>query len=119
MNFNSGLYLLLIALPVSAAECDQVWRGMYVYGAEVETFQPCGSEKAYWVSYAWAGIPLKAFHQDNTDQPYEAIYLEFRGQLLDEKVDGFAENYDGLIRVSEILDLQSNVPDDCGYSSSK
>ena len=31
-----------------------------------------------------------------------SLYIEFRGLILNEVRDGFAEQYDGLIRVSEI-----------------
>jgi len=45
--------------------------------------------------------------------PYQPIYLEFRGHLLDEVVDGFAVDYDGLIRISEIYHLGVPIPPDC------
>lgn len=105
--------LALVSCAASTADCDQVWRGIYVHGAEVETLRPCGSDTTYWVDYGFAGLPLKEFHLQHTSEPYEAIYVEFRGHLLYEETDGFAASYDGLIRVSEVLELSSKIPPDC------
>ena len=30
---------------VNAGDCDAVYKGNYTWGAEVDVFQPCGSEK--------------------------------------------------------------------------
>jgi hypothetical protein len=41
------------------------------------------------------------------------MYIEFRGHILDEKVDGFAANYDGLIHVSEVCEYSFGVSSGC------
>lgn len=110
-------FFLLLATPIAAAECDRVWRGVYVFGPEVETFQPCGSASVYWTSYGPAGALIRDFHQKFTKARYQAIFLEFRGHILNEELDGFAENYDGLIRVSEVLDLKAEIPEDCFFEN--
>ena len=41
------------------------------------------------------------------------MYIEFRGQTLNEKVDGFALDYSGLIRISEVFQYTFNIPESC------
>ena len=41
------------------------------------------------------------------------MYLRWRGQLLDEPRVGFPANYDGLMRVEEVLTLTAEIPGDC------
>ena len=94
--------------------CEQVYRGVYVWGNEVNVFQPCDDKKSYWVSAStWVQEPLLEFYRSHTSQPYQTIFIEFRGMVLDEVVDGFASDHDGLIRISEVLGLSPGVPEEC------
>ncbi|AMO55052.1 hypothetical protein GZ77_00395 [Endozoicomonas montiporae] len=81
---------------------EMVYRGYYTRGAEVHTFTPCKSDKTYWVSFDWAGREMSDYYKSNVSKPYEPMFIEFRGHLLNEQVDGFALEYDGLIRISEV-----------------
>ena len=93
---------------------DRDYKGIYYWGHEVNAFQPCGSEETYWVSASsWMLSPLKAYIESNTSQPYQPVYVEFRGHLLNEEVDGFAKNYDGLMRISEINAKRIDIPAEC------
>jgi hypothetical protein len=56
---------------------------------------------------------LKAYLESNTSQPYQPVYVEFRRHLLNEEVDGFGKNYDGLMRVSEINAKGIDIPAGC------
>lgn len=111
-----GLLVSVLLLPVVTlgASCDRIYAGLYFWGAEVNAFQPCGSGKAYWVSASsWVLGPLKAYLQKHTSKPYRPVYIEMRGHLLDEKTDGFASQYDGLIRISEVISKDVEIPADC------
>lgn len=93
---------------------EQAYAGLYVWGHEANVFQPCDNDKTFWVSASsWVQDPLLEFYKTHTSQPYQAIYIEFRGIELDEDVDGFARDHDGLIRISEVLDLSLRVPEAC------
>jgi hypothetical protein len=110
--------MAMACLLVSLSGCtmcgDRNYRGIYTGGHEVNTFQPCGSEETYWVSASsWILSPLKEYVESSKSQPYQPVYLEFRGRLLNENVDGFAENYDGLIRISEINAKRIDMPAGC------
>jgi len=107
----SIIYATLIAC---SADNDSIYAGRFVWGAEVITFQPCHSKKVYWVSASsWIRGPLLEFYKNTTTKPYQPVYIQFRGQLLDEKVDGFAADYDGLMRISEIKKTALQLPEHC------
>ena len=110
--------LLVISMlafsTVRANGCEMVFKGLYTWGAEVNVFQPCGSKDVFWVSASsWVQRPLIEYVQKSTATPYQSIYIEFRGALLNEVRGGFAEQYDGLVRVSEINHKSSEIPVGC------
>ena len=105
---------MLAVSTVKADDCTRVFNGLYTRGAEVNVFQPCGSNEIFWVSASsWVQGPLLEYVQKSMNKPYQSIYMEFRGSILDEVRGGFAQQYDGLIRVSEILDKSSDIPAQC------
>ena len=99
---------------VNTCECDQQFSGAYVWGHEVHTFQPCDQDEVYWVSASrWVIGDLFEHYESSPGQPYQPLLITFRGHILDEEVDGFASEYKGLIRISEILDWSTTVPSAC------
>jgi hypothetical protein len=87
---------------------DSAFHGDYILGHEVHSFQPCGSEKVYWIKTSpEIQKELVDYHQANTSKPYEAVYIEFVGKILDDKRTGFARDHDGLIRINTILKTTS------------
>jgi hypothetical protein len=110
------LIISIICAPLNAcsADNDRIFTGRFVWGAEVITFQACHSNKVYWVSASsWIQGPLLDFYKNNVTKPYQPVYIQFRGQILDEKVDGFAAYYDGLMRISEIKKTVLQIPEHC------
>ncbi len=104
---------VLLSPTVNAVDFDSIFEGKYIWGHEVHSFTPCGSDVSYWVSFNWAGQVMQDFYENNVKAPYQPMYLKFRGHLLDEKMDGFAEQYDGLIRISEVKGYSFEQPIDC------
>jgi hypothetical protein len=106
--------LMLAVSTVKADDCTRVFNGLYTRGAEVNVFQPCGSNEIFWVSASsWVLRPLIDYVENSTSSPYQPIYIEFRGNILNEVRAGFAAQYDGLIRVSEIKHQSSQIPAGC------
>lgn len=106
--------MICVMLTACNEEVDRIIAGRFIWGAEVTTIQPCQSQLVYWVSASsWTRGPLLDFYQNNVTKPYQPVYIEFRGQILDEKVGGFAADYDGLIRISEIKTKALQIPDNC------
>lgn len=105
---------VVICTAACSAEYDRIYRGEYVWGAEVHSFRPCASEEAFWVSASsWVIGPVREFYESETEVAYTPIYIEFRGHLLDETTEGFAASYAGLIRISEVLRVSAEVPQEC------
>jgi putative lipoprotein len=96
---------------------DQIFKGTYVRGHEVDAFTPCGSKLSFWASYNWAGQKLVEFYKSKPRDPYQPIYVEFRGHILDEELDGFARSHDGMIRISEVLLVKDEAPAKCSSAS--
>lgn len=109
-------FLASVSFSLGAAEFDQVYEGLYSWGPEVHSFTPCGDETSYWVSFDWAGAEMHEHYKQYFDNPYQPMFIEFRGHILDEKVDGFAEEYDGLIRVSDVHRFTFDIPGRCNGS---
>jgi len=109
--------VVAIWVPLLAASCatspERTYKGTYSYGHEVRSFKPCNEIEDYWVSFDWAGMEMQDFYEDSAKRPYQALYIEFRGQVLNEAVDGFAEQSSGLIRISEVLSYTFEVPTGC------
>jgi len=108
--------LLIIVCGVSACQTpgiEHTYTGSYAWGPEVHSFKPCDSGDNYWVSFDWAGISMRQFYEKNQSRPYQPMYIEFRGQVLQEKVDGFASDYAGLIRISEVFNYSFSLPEHC------
>ena len=114
---RTALFLVVSILEFGAVKangCEIVFKGLYTWGAEVNVFQPCGSKDVFWVSASsWVQRPLIEYVKKSISTPYQSIYIEFRGSILNEVRGGFAEQYDGLIRVSEINYKSRDIPVEC------
>ena len=106
----------LVLLGAILGGCDRspAISARYYYGGEVNVVCPCSGGKCYWVRAEPAiGNRLKDFVMRQTGQPYQAVYLRFHGHLLYEPGVGFAANYDGLMSVTEVLTLTTEIPASC------
>lgn len=105
---------LLAGLALSACDAEPVLSGRYHYGGVVDIVCPCGTALCYWVR-ATPEITeqLHNYTQRQAREPYQAIYLRWRGRLLDEPRVGFPANYDGLMAVDEVLTLTVSIPQEC------
>jgi len=122
MNILSAILALaaMTALPLAArAASEAVYEGHYVWGAEVETFAPCGTGgKAWWViadEPDW--VKLRDTHQGLTTEPYEEIYVrvigDYAGEATEERSGAFSLQYDGLFRVDQLLLARKRSAADC------
>ncbi|HEX9461592.1 MAG TPA: hypothetical protein VGB82_03250 [Alphaproteobacteria bacterium] len=106
-----------MALRVDAAIAGEgKFSGIYTWGAEVETFSPCGSNKEYWVRASDAATnDLSKAHQRLTTRPYEGIYVDvvgfYAGPTSDEY--GFEGQYEGLFDIEKVTVTRKSGPSDC------
>ena len=56
---------------------------------------------------------MHEFYKKHRKEPYQFMYIKFRGHVLDEEIDGFATQYDGLIRISETKEYTFELPASC------
>ena len=112
LRVTSILLLAVWAFGDSMAH-ENKYSGTYIWGPEVNSFKPCDSDIDYWVSFDLPGIKMLEFYNASATIPYQEMYIEFRGMLLNEVVDGFAVEYAGLLRSSEVYKYTFDVPEKC------
>lgn len=105
---------LLLGAAVCASESVDA-AGVYIFGHEVRSFQPCGSSKVYWVKPVSPGssAALRKHHRELAAPPYGQIYVVVSGRRSDEKTAGFAQSYDGYFEILEVLQAARRIPPDC------
>ena len=118
---NRCVLLLLVALVTAScsgedkSDSNSRLAGTYVWWHEVHTFTPCGSRETYWIDAAEQTIvTLREHYEAAVTEPYQALHIEIMGHFLDETRDGFAADYDRLIFINEILEMDSAIPASCG-----
>jgi len=115
-----------VLLPALTAGCDQppAQRGLYYWGAEVNVVCPCGvggergaagtGQRCFWVRGDPALLEtMQVYVQRNISEPYQPVFLSYRGEFLDEPTVGFAANYEGYQTVTEVLSVSVDLPEDC------
>ena len=107
------ILMLFLLMSCSSPDLDHFYIGKYYWGPEVNSFTHCNSKISYCVSYNWAGMEMNEFYKKNSKLPYQPMYIRFRGHLLNEVVGGFAADYDGLIRISEVKAFSFDLPTSC------
>ncbi len=91
--------------------------GVYTYGHEVESFALCDTKTDYWVTGQQALLDtLRNASLDKSKQlknPYQGVYAELRLAMLPKAADGFAADYDHVVRVLEIKEWTNDIPQSC------
>lgn len=107
----------ILALMCPAFASGDTARGRYYWGAEVESFHPCNSSRAYWVVGDESLLkPLRHRIDElrTMDRPYPSIFFEADGEIdSTSERDGFAESYDGLFRLRKVMHASNVAPKDC------
>jgi uncharacterized membrane protein len=79
-----------------------ILRGHLLFGHEVRSFQPCGTDNEYWVvDRTRAG--LWDIYRALVPKPYEPLYVELQGVLGPPPNTGFGVDFDRLLTVSKLL----------------
>jgi len=76
-------------------------RGHLVFGHEVRSFEPCGSEGALWVLDETGG-ELARVYEELTYEPYQRLYVEILGRDSARPDEGFGAEYDRSITVTAL-----------------
>jgi hypothetical protein len=110
--------LFCCLLSLSACASDSTVRGRFYWGHEVRSFQPCGSQNAYWVRAPEQALqPLRERSEAlraQRDQLYPPLYIEAVGEIdTESKREGFAQSYDGLFHLRKVARVSDVVPREC------
>ncbi|CAM3192946.1 copper resistance protein NlpE [Moritella viscosa] len=103
---NTGTKLELMVGTVMILE------GLYTWGHEVVSFEPCGSGSYYWATGETAIIKslndasLKKAKAQNS--PYQAVFIKAEIKVLPSATDGFAESYDGVIEILSVKEFSAD-----------
>ena len=104
------------ASGASAAAATLI-RGIYTWGAEVETLSPCNTNKTYWLEGSEAMLaPLQEMAMKKADaanEAYQPIYVEVQANYAGQATDGFAVDYDGVMQLQAVQSSSNTVPADC------
>ena len=111
------LILAFAVMSVVGAQANtdsENFYGHYVFGHEVRTFQPCNTDKVYWVKAdETISQRLREAHNQLTKKAYASIYIEIQGRIMGKATDGFASDYDGQLFVERIKLIRERRRDDC------
>ena len=120
MNYAGFPLILALACgacaPSSGAVSqDRILRASYVWGPEVNTLKPCGSDSTFWVLAKPDVIArLRTAHDSIRTRPYEPIYISVQGHRSAQPTDGFAEETNGYFEVTAILEVRRLRQGECG-----
>jgi heat shock protein HslJ len=98
---SSGLLLLLAA--VCAAAAPQQMEGLYRFGHEVNTVCTGDPQRCYWLVDTSDEVRQQLKREVKGLAPYTPVCVRLSAELSDAKADGFGRDYDGSIRVLELL----------------
>lgn len=108
--------MLFLAGCASHSDKPIELEGAYVSGPEVSSFQPCNSNKLYWVESNGIIQPLEILAKQLREQSlknYTPIYIKIKAVKLPPAVDGFAADYDGVIKAVSVDSINGEFPTEC------
>jgi len=106
---------LSLGLMACSSADSEPTGGLYTWGHEVETFQPCGSTNVFWVVGETSLLqPLRdAADGASRTRPYQPVYVEVRAVSEGKANDGFASDYDGIYRFMAVAAVSHSAPPSC------
>ena len=111
--FYLALLVSLFQLSACAKPAPEL-SGIIVYGHEVRSIRLCGDSQVFWLHATQEEQrKLLAKSRSLTSYPYQELYLEFTGSLMDEAPGEFAKDYAGAVNVESIKALFVEIPDSC------
>lgn len=101
---KAGITILALCLLCSACQSGpQQLQGRYSFGHEVNVVCIGNPQRCYWLVDTSDEIRQKLKQQVAGEPPYAGVCLNLIAELSDEKADGFGQDYDGSIRVQQML----------------
>ncbi len=121
MKINYFITTLILIATSFLSSCNnkntnelETLKGHVVWGHEVRTFKPCGSNQTFWV--ADDSGKLKDAYNTYTlkdKDVYQSIYAELEVTYKGKANEGFPANYDGVYEVLNTKETRAAQDDDC------
>jgi hypothetical protein len=112
--FTFCLLLFPTMALFSCASSAPKLSGVVVYGHEVRTVRLCGEQQLFWLhTTPEQNVFLAAEFQRLSKRPYQELYLDFTGRLMNNSPGEFSRAYDGTISLEVIHKLSIEIPDNC------
>lgn len=107
--FSLFIILCLISCRKTAKrETGEFVKGKLVLGHEVAAFTPCESSKSYWI-YDTSGKMDSLYNAEKQKlidtNPYQDLYCELKVIKEPKATEGFAESYDGMYKVIDVIKI--------------
>jgi heat shock protein HslJ len=102
-SFKYSLATLLLLLTTGCQAGLQQIDGFYRYGHEVNSVCTGEPEACYWLVDTADEMRQQLKQQVAGKPPYTPVCLKLIAELSDEKADGFGLDYDGSIRIVQLL----------------
>ncbi len=96
----TGLLLLWVATCMAAPRQIE---GYYRFGHEVNTVCSGDPERCYWLVDTTSEVRQQLKLLVENLAPYTPVCVKLAAEVSDEKADGFGRDYDGSVRVLELL----------------
>lgn len=114
---GAGLLIGVLAGALGCAPRSEVQRGHVVFGPEVSTFQPCGTDKSWWLTGEGDAMSLLRQTYDRVGPgASEGIYAEVRGVLSREGSYGHLGAYAREFYITGVQEARASGPGDCTAS---
>ncbi len=110
----SLMMLMTVVLSACARSASPELSGVIVYGHEIRTIRLCGDSQTFWL-HATEEEQRKLVSKSRslTSYPYQELYLEFYGSMLNEPSGEFAKAYAGSIKVEQVRNISVVIPNSC------
>src|SRR6185295_18611478 len=109
-----ALTLSMLACAHSGAARGGTVRASYVWGPEVNTMQPCGSDSTFWVLARPEIIgELRAAQESLQTRPYDRLFIRVYGRRSTQPTDGFAKETNGYFEVTNLLEVRRLRQGEC------
>lgn len=102
------LSLFVISCTAHDSQKEKVMKGHLVFGHEVRSFKPSDSDKTYWLIDA-SDDDIWDKYKSFNKAPYQPIYAEIKVVKSERSDIGFAQDYDGIYEVKDLIKISAEV----------
>ncbi len=104
-NSDAGSAKASTDTPISKTPI--IFKGLYTFGNEVNTFQECVIQKFYWVNDSL--VNMRKPYEESVkflSYPYESVYAEVKGYLSGKSPLGYTSEYENVLVITEIIKIE-------------